>query len=81
MAEPQQAKQLTSLNADDCFLDARARIEQWQQEFQSAWFKPQIDTMAKLTWMTQPDEIKNYVRQNKPKAAKKMDDLMAGKEG
>jgi len=81
MPDTPQSKQMTSLNADDAFLDAKARVEQWQQEFQSAWFKPQMDTMMKLTWMGQPDEIKNYVRQNKPEAAKKMDDLMAGKEG
>ena len=81
MPDNPQSKQMTSLNADDAFLDAKARLEQWQQEFQSAWFKPQMDTMMKLTWMGQPDEIKNYVRQNAPEGAKKVDNLMAGKEG
>lgn len=72
-------KQPTSENADDCYLDAKARFDQWLQEFQVNWYKPQVQTAAKLMWATQPEPIKNYVRQSKPDAAKKMDELLAGK--
>jgi hypothetical protein len=74
--EPTQTRQPTANTADDAFLDARARIEQWQQEFQGAWFAPRIETAAKMLWSKQPEPVKNYIRQSKPEAAAKMDELL-----
>jgi hypothetical protein len=79
MAEPQAIKQPTVENADDAYLEAKSRFDQWLQEFQVNWYKPQVQTAAKLMWMTQPEPIKSYVRQSSPDAAKKMDDLISGK--
>lgn len=79
MAEPTTIKQPTGENADDAFLDAKARFDVWLQEFQVNWYKPQVETAAKLMWATQPDPIKDYVRQSKPDAAKKMDELISEK--
>ncbi len=75
MPEPQQKKQPTIENADDCLLDARARFEQWQAEFQAEWHRPQVETAAKMLWSSQPEQVRNYIRQSKPDAAKQMDSL------
>ena len=75
MAEPQQSKQPTIENADDALLDARARFEQWMAEFQGEWYRPQVETAAKMLWGSQPEHVKNYIRQSKPDAAKQMDQL------
>ena len=81
MPDKQQPKQQNSENADDAWLDAKARIDQWTAEFQMKWYKPQLDTAAKLLWMKQPEQVRNYIRQSKPDAAQSMDDLVTGKEG
>lgn len=75
MIEPQQKKQPTIESADDAMLDARARFEQWQAEFQAEWNRPKAEIAAKLLWSSQPEQVKNYIRQSKPDAAKQMDSL------
>ena len=79
MPDKAQPTQRNANDADDCFLEARARVEQWQQEFIGDWFAPRMETMAKMLWSAQPDRVKNFIRQEKPDAAKKMDELL--KEG
>jgi len=68
-------QQPTVSNADDAFLDAKSRFDAWQLEFQVNWYKPQAETMAKMLWGRQPEQVKNYIRQSKPDAAQKMDEL------
>lgn len=75
MPEQPSTMQPTSSTADDVFLEAKARFEQWQQEFESEWYKPQAETAAKMLWNSQPNQVKDYIRQKKPRAAKEMDEL------
>lgn len=81
MTDQNISRQPTATNADDAFLDAKARFDQWMEEFQVNWYKPQVQTAAKLLWAKQPEEVKAQVRAKQPEAAKKMDDLLVGKEG
>ena len=81
MTEQNITRQPTATNADDAFLDAKARFDQWMAEFESNWYKPQVQTAAKLLWSKQPEDVKAAVRANKPDAAKKMDDLLSGRIG
>jgi hypothetical protein len=75
MADKQQRKQPTIDNADDAMLDAKARFDQWLVEFQAEWHRPQVETAAKMLWSSQPEQVRNYIRQSKPDAAKQMDSL------
>jgi hypothetical protein len=81
MSDQDTIKQPTAVTADDVFLDAKARFDAWLENFQAEWYKPQVETAAKLLWKQQPDDVKEQVRTNQPAAAKKMDDLLKRKEG
>lgn len=81
MANTPETHQPTSSDADDAFLDANARFQQWINEFNSAYYAPQVETAAKLVWGRQPENVKEQMRQIQPDAAKKMDDLLSGKVG
>lgn len=76
-----QPTQRTSADADDAFLDAKARFELWLKEFQSAWFKPQTDLAKKLFWNQQPESVKQQLRQSQPEGTANLDNLVSGKEG
>lgn len=81
MTDQSIPKQPTATNADDAYLEAKARFDAWMEEYQVNWFKPQVQTAAKLLWSKQTEQVKAQVRANQPEAAKKMDNLLAGKEG
>lgn len=76
MADPIVIKQPNSSDADDCFLEANARLEKWKQEFQVEWNRPQVETAAKMLWGGQPEQVRQMIRQTKPKEAQMMDELM-----
>ncbi len=76
MAEPLTIKQPNANDADDVFLEARARVEKWTAEFQSEWYRPQIETAAKMLWMNQPEEFRNLNRQMNPNEARQLDELV-----
>lgn len=78
MADNQTTRQPNADNADDAYLDAKARVDKWLAEFQGNWYKPRMETAAKLMWNQQPEQVKEIVRQRKPDAAKKMDELLGG---
>jgi len=74
-----ESKQPTSADHDDAFLDANARFQAWMQEYQAAYYAPQVETAAKIVWAKQPEDVKVKMRQMQPEAAQKMDDLLSGK--
>lgn len=76
MPDPITIKQPNSSDADDCFLEANARLEKWKQEFQVEWNRPQVETAAKMLWGGQPEQVRQMIRQTKPKEAQMMDELM-----
>lgn len=76
-----RSTQLNSSDADDVYLDAKSRFEIWQQEFDVAWYKPQVDLAKKMLWNSQPEAVKQQLRQRVPVGTKNLDNLVIGKEG
>jgi len=77
MGEQQPINQPTIDNADDAYLEAKARFDDWMSQFQANWYKPQAQTAARMLWSRQPEQVKDMIRQSKPEAARKMDDLIS----
>ena len=76
MPDPITIKQPNSSDADDSFLEAKARFEKWTQEFQQEWHRPHVETAAKMLWSGQPEPMRQKIRQTNPKEAQMMDELM-----
>lgn len=76
MPDPLTIKQPNSNDADDVFLEARARVEKWMTEFQSEWYRPQIETAAKMLWMGQSEQMRQLNRQVNPNESRQLDELV-----
>lgn len=76
MPDPLTIKQPNSNDADDSFLEAKARFDKWTSEFQSEWYRPQVETAARMLWGGIPEAARQTTRQTNPKEAQMMDELM-----
>jgi len=63
-------------DAESAFLSAKAEVSQWAEEFLREWNKPKVDTVARLFWNEQPEEIKAALRVSAPAAAAYLDKLL-----
>ncbi len=76
MPDPITIKQPNSSDADDSFLEAKARVDKWMVEFQQEWHRPHVETAAKMLWGSMPEQSRQLNRQTNPKEAQMMDELM-----
>lgn len=69
---------LTIADAEDSYLDASARIDQWMREFEAEWYEPLGKMQLAMMMATLPDEVKAQLEAMNPEAYKNFQDLLGG---